>query len=301
MSATRSIVGGEKSGSGNLRCAPILGHVLWLVLVAFAPRADAQYSSPFFNLTEPNFFLFGFEDLTGGSPVPAGAYANQIKFRIAIRYRLMSVANPTHDSGIHVAYRQNSFWHLWEQSAPFFDNNYNPQAFFYYDSRDYSKTSYAPSFRAFVEHESNGRDGAASRSWNRAGLGVDLGDATKDVVYGELKGWHAFSVAAENADIADFAGRGELVVNLQPLVRQSISLGDVGLTARMRIGGQKFWTNSELNAFVGSRVISWLPGMSFFSHLNASVMLQRFSGTAENLLTYRQSRTVTRIGLATVH
>ena len=264
------------------------------------PDTAAQQSSPFFNLSEPNFFLFGFEDFSGKHPVPPGVYANQIKFRVAIRYRLFGVSNPTHDSGLNVAYRQNSFWHLWEESAPFFDNNYNPQAFFYFDARDYAHNAFAPSLRAFVEHESNGRDGAESRSWNRYGIGLDFGNYLDAPLYGEIRGWRAFSVGAENPDIRDFAGRGEITLNLQPLVRQHVSLADLGAAARLRIGGKPFWTNSEVNAYVGSRVISWIPGLSFLTRLNASVMLQHFSGTAEDLLTYRDKRTVTRIGLATV-
>ena len=275
--------------------------VLGSPLVAWAQTADtlALPASRNFNFSEPNYFLFGFEDFTGQSPVAEGVYANQITFRIAIRYRLFGVSNPTHDSGIHVGYRQNSFWHLWEESAPFFDNDYNPQMFFYYDSRDYSKSLFAPSWRLFVEHESDGRAGPDNRSWNYYGLGVDFG-AYDDFLYGGIKGWHAFSIAPQNPDITDFVGRGELTLNIQPLVRQHLTLGDVGLAARMRIAGKPFWTNSELNAFVGAKIISWIPGLSGFSRLNASVMIQRFSGTGENLLTYRERRTVTRIGLATV-
>jgi phospholipase A1/A2 len=253
-----------------------------------------------FNLTEPNYFLFGFEDFTGGNPVAPGVYANQVKFRIAIRYRLVTVLDSLHDSGLYVAYRQNSFWYLWEESAPFFDNDYNPQMFVYYDSRDYSHNAFAPSFRAFVEHESNGREGVASRSWNRYGLGMDFGDYNQTLLYGGVRGWQAFSVAPENPDIKDFEGRGEVVVNVQPLVWRGLYLGDLGFAARLRVDGKPFWTNSELNVYVGSRVLCWIPGLAGLQRLNASVMLQRFSGTGEDLLTYRQKRTVTRIGLATV-
>ena len=267
---------------------------------AFAGARVPLLSSRYFNLTEPNYFLAGFEDFTGRNPVPAGAYANQVKFHIALRYRLLTVFDSLHDSGLHVAYRQNSFWHLWEQSAPFFDNDYNPSMFVYYDSRDYSSNAFMPSLRAFVQHESNGRDGAASRSWNNYGLGLDFGDYNQTLLYGGVRGWQAFSVAPENPDILDFVGRGEIDVSVQPLLWRGLYLGDLGFAARLRVDGQTFWTNQEWNLYVGSRVLSWIPGLSSISRLNASVMIQRFSGTGEDLLTYRQKRTVTRIGLATV-
>ena len=257
-------------------------------------------SSRNFNLTEPNFFLFGFQDFTGGAPVPPGVYVNQIKFRIAIRYRVITMLDSLYDSGVYVAYRQNSFWNLWEESAPFFDNNYNPQAFVYYDSRDYSHSAFAPSFRAFVEHESNGQDGVNSRSFNRYGAGLDFGDYNQTLLYGEVRGWQAFSVAPENPDILDFVGRGEIDISFQPLVWRGLYLGDLGIATRTRVGGKPFWTNNELDVYIGARVLCWIPGLAALNRLNASLMFQRYSGTGETLLAYKDKRTVTRIGLATV-
>lgn len=265
-----------------------------------AAQAKALPASPFFNLSEPNYFLFGFQDFTGNEPVASGAYANQGKFRVAIRYRILTLSNSGYESGLHLGYRQNSFWNLWEKSAPFFDNNYNPQAFLYLDSRDYSSQGWAPSALLFVDHESNGRDGVESRAWNRYGAGVELGDVRRTAIFGSARIWEAFDIAGENRDIRDFAGRGEVVLSFQPLVGYGVPLGSGGVSARLRVGGRTFVPSSEIDAFLGPPAAQ---GRGFFgrlSRLNLSLMAQWFHGTSESLLVYREKHSVMRFGVATV-
>lgn len=271
------------------------------VCLALATPAHAQAGllhSPHFNLTEPNYFLLGLDD-----PPAPGAYANQIKFRVALRYRIATVGNPDYDQGPYAGYTQTSFWHLWEESAPFFDNNYSPQLFYYFDARSYGKAeaSYWPSVRAFIEHESNGRDSASSRSWNRYGLGIDIGDIDRTAIFGLFKAWRPFGID-DNVDIEDYAGRAELALGFQPLVASRAGLGSLGLLVKTRLFGENLVTNSEITLFLGAEALPLDNKMrGAATRLNASLAIQRFEGYAENLLTYRDRHTTWRVGLATVH
>jgi Phospholipase A1 len=140
-----------------------------------------------FTLTEPNFFVTGFGGASCSECDPSENALKQVRFRVALRYRLAGSTNVQSQTGLYFTYRQNSFWHLYEESAPFFDNNYSPGSMFYWElDRD---SAWSPAIRAFVQHESNGRDGAASRGWNQAGLGLDLGHPETTPLYGTVAAW----------------------------------------------------------------------------------------------------------------
>jgi phospholipase A1/A2 len=298
----------ERTREDSLMMRPLICSIIVLQLTnpcsLVAQDDRGQATSLFFNILEPNYFLAGFESFDQSKDVPPDTYAKQVKFRVAIRYRVVSLSDPHYDTGIHVAYRQNSFWHLWEKSAPFFDNNYNPQAFAYLDSRSYAgeKAHYAPSFTAFFEHESNGQDGANSRSWNRYGVGIDVGDYKKSPIFGHVRAWHAM-VGAENPGLPKYAGRGEISVSFQPFAdkKGEHDLGSRGFNAKLRFAGKPFFASQELNLFLGPRKDDMVErGRHWLARLNTSLMLQYFHGTAENLLSYNDSHSAFRVGLATV-
>lgn len=256
--------------------------------------------SQHFNLSEPNFFLFGTGPWNQDPTRSPETYLNQIKFRVAIRYYLLHMGN-VHDSGILVGYRQNSFWHIGAESGPFFDNNYNPQAMAYFDGRDRQRQLFrrSLSWLVLVEHESNGRDGPQSRSWNRAGVGLDWGDVDSSRVFVNVRGWHPFKVASENPDLPAWAGRGELTVNIQPGIknRTPLRLGALGMSARLRVGGVHAIVNGEFNVYVSPVLLS----ANKMNRGPLSLMLQGFCGTGEALLVYRERRCVMRAGFATVN
>jgi phospholipase A1 len=253
--------------------------------------------SEHFQLHEPSYFIFGSGSDSDAERAPT-EYSNQVKFRIAVRYRLIQIP-VEHDSGIYFGYMQNSFWHLYDfdQSAPFFDNNYNPQLFAHLDARDVIEEPgyWVPSPRVFVEHESNGRDGAASRSWNRVGGALDWGDPDEHKVYGGVSLWLPFGVADDNSDIADRNGRGEVRFAVQPLLENGRrGLGTLGLVVKSRILGEDPVANVEANVFVD-------PGLlAGWSAVLPTLMGQVFWGTGENLLTYDERRLVVRLGIALI-
>ena len=63
------------------------------------------------------------------------------------------------------AYTQTSWWQTSAASAPFRENNYEPEMFVLFPMESYHKRWDAIIFA--IEHQSNGRDVPYSRSWNR--------------------------------------------------------------------------------------------------------------------------------------
>lgn len=259
----------------------------------------AQFGSRYFDLSEPNYFITAREKPK--RTLQPGESVNQVKFRVALRYPIVSFAGRGGESGFYLGYRQDSFWHLWEESAPFFDNNYNPHVYFNFDGLDVVDSDWAPSIRVALDHQSNGRDGPESRSWNRVIAGLDLGNYHRTPIFGHIRFWRPFSVSDQNTDIVDWAGRGEVSVSLQPLVHHGYGLGALGARLTSRVGGQDLVRNTEISLFLGSRIIGRSPLARIPGSFNASLMAQYFSGSAENLLTYRSARSVWRLGIATVH
>jgi outer membrane phospholipase A len=182
---------------------------------------------------------------------------------------------------------------LYEESAPFFDNNYSPGAMAYLELDRTSKLS--PAIRAFVQHESNGRDGAASRSWNQVGGGVDLGDPERSLWYATATGWIPFGVADENPALPDFAVRGEVKLYFQPWIGKKFRLDQRGFSVALRTLGKHGISNVEAAGYLGFGSPS---GGQVQPRVTPSLMLHVFRGYAENLLTYQERRTAVRMGFA---
>jgi len=67
--------------------------------------------------------------------------------------------------GLHFAYTQRMFWDLRARSSPFRNIDYQPELFYLTPSATFSN-GISVSGQGGIRHESNGRDGAASRSIN---------------------------------------------------------------------------------------------------------------------------------------
>jgi phospholipase A1/A2 len=246
-----------------------------------------------FTLTEPNFFVSGFGGESCSDCDGSQNALKQVRFRVALRYRIAGPTNVQSQTGLYFTYRQNSFWHLYEDSAPFFDNNYSPGGMFYWElDRD---AALSPAIKAFVQHESNGRDGAASRGWNQAGLGFDLGNPETTMFYGTFAAWKPFAVDNEHPALPDYAGRAEIKLYFQPLIGKDYRLDQLGFSLATRV--------------LGSSVLRNVEGALYLSPFNPtggqpqppftpSLVVQIFHGYAENLLTYRERHTVLRVGVA---
>jgi outer membrane phospholipase A len=250
-------------------------------------------ASRYFDLFDVNYFAAG---LSGSEenrdPLES---ANQIKFHVAFRYKVIDWRRCGDcRSGLYLTYAQTSFWHLYDASAPFFDNNYSPGGLAYValGSRSKERTGGPAVFGGFL-HESNGRDFPQSRGWNRWVGGASIGAVNRTRVSGSLAAWHALALEPTNHDLVDYAGRGEIEVFVQPFLKDSAHVGPVSLQLRSRLLGRQPVTNLEANLLVhltGGAERWFTP----------SLFVQLFSGYAENLLTYQEKRTVVRAGVALV-
>ena len=102
------------------------------------------------------------------------------------------------------AYTQKSFWQTFEESAPFRENNYEPELFLTipYDNE------YLKSYKIALNHQSNGRGGLESRSWNRAYI---EGTFQLDSLLIKPKVWYRIPESKDdNQEIVDYLGYGEL-------------------------------------------------------------------------------------------
>jgi len=115
-------------------------------------------NQPSFGIYKDNYFITGIPTNRGISKQTA-----DVKFQLSIRQRLTQSVLPF-ETFLFLTLTQKSFWNLYNNSSPFRDTNFNPALslgkVIIVDNELKGVASLA------VEHESNGRDSLASRSWN---------------------------------------------------------------------------------------------------------------------------------------
>jgi hypothetical protein len=227
----------------------------------------------------------------------------EVKFQFSLKFDLWP--NRTRHS-VFFGYTQKSLWNLYDSSSPFVDSNYNPEIFYGYLKR-YGDVVWVPgrvtffvdSLRAGVEHESNGRDGTASRGWNRvygyANAGAYLG--TDYYLTLGLKGWlPPFVVDTYNADIVSYRGYGEatFVAGYDPVSPSWWGGGHVGATYYH--GASQILSRQGIEAF-----LQWRPTYDdrvWFWRFTPYFYAQFFHGYGEYLLAYNQRETGIRVGVS---
>jgi len=127
----------------------------------------------------------------------------EMEFQISVKERLL-------DSNFYFGYTQKSFWQAYDfaNSSPFRETNYNPEVF--YRTGGTSDKIGRWDMDVGFEHESNGRSGPTSRSWNRVYVAPYL--PRHDSLW-YLKLWYRVPVdlgVDDNPDILDYMGYGEL-------------------------------------------------------------------------------------------
>jgi phospholipase A1/A2 len=223
----------------------------------------------------------------------AGTESPNAKFQISLRYQLFTdegwlASKWSGVTNFSVAYTQTSLWDWNEPSAPFFDSSYKPEINYTWLRVDGGHWGGAIrlDLRGGLQHESNGKGGADSRSlnlvylWSTITFGrpgrFQLSVSPKAFVYlGDLSG---------NVDIADYRGYLEL--------RAGIGWSDnVQLTATTRIGDDFDRTSLQLDLTYPM----WRLPL-----LRSSVLLQAqyFTGYGESLLRYYERSDTFRAGIA---
>ena len=175
---------------------------------------------------------------------------------------------------ISFAYAQNSWWQITQDSAPFRESNYRPELYVS------APVPFADELKIGAMHESNGKGGEESRSWNRlyaqSTWSVDGFSITPRV-------WYAFWLDRTNEDIADYMGYGDL--------RASYTFGKQRLSA--------LWRNNL--HFDGSNRGAIELNYSFpIFNSGFYGYLRYFNGYGESLADYKRSVNKIGIGLSFV-
>ena len=214
------------------------------------------------------------------------------KFQISFRYRLFDDKGswarklPWIDD-LYLSFSQTSLWDLNELSKPFRDSSYRPRLF--YANHDLARANDGQ-VRFGVEtglgHESNGKDGDASRSYNmvyvRPTLTVGDPDGLRFFVAPLI---HNYMGEDDNPDIADYRGYVDLLFGVG-------SKGGLDFWATLRKGTRRSYGSAELNL---SYPLSKLSG----GDLTGWLTLQYFGGYGESLLNYRDKLdSQLRLGIA---
>ena len=238
--------------------------------IADSIREDLD-KRPYFSLYKDTYFVAG--TVLGGEPT---ATNSDVKFQISFQQRLTKSVLPFH-SYLYLFYTQKAMWNVFERSLPFHDLNFNPgiglSRFIIMKGRLVGKAT------VMIEHESNGRDATASRSWNKISL---AGEAyISPNLMAHAKFWIPIVDGEYNRDILRYSG-------IYQTGFQAISMDDKWVLD-MTLVKRKGW-NLNFNTIVQL-------GYRINHNSNQFIMLQYYNGYGECLLDYNQYHSRIRFGL----
>ena len=199
----------------------------------------------------------------------------ELKFQFSIKSVLLTNL-PLFKGQLYGAYTNQSHWQAYdsERSRPFRETNHQPEIFVDFPSSLRFRNWELNTFRLGLNHQSNGRSGGISRSWNRAFGELEFSSRHNEL---NLRSWWQISNDDDNPDIDQFMGHFQLgglhrlgKHSLHWNARKSFSRdgkGAVELGWSRRIGGRE----------------------------DLRLYLQYFEGYGENLIDY--NRNVRRLGL----
>ncbi len=174
--------------------------------VAIGPSdTDRARFASAFSPYEPNYF-----SLSPNSSLNA-------KFQVSVKFRLFNDDTQTSFlEKLYLAYSQTSIWEIGSSSAPFYDTSYRPSLFFL--DEDVSQWPFRKwsrlGFQAGIEHESNGKDGVASRSVNIAYVRPTFTLPFADAYFVSVSPKIYTYVERETQDIAYYRGYSDVLVKI---------------------------------------------------------------------------------------
>lgn len=218
-----------------------------------------------------------------------GAKSPEMKFQLSLKYRLLGTSSDGQRNGLYMGYTQRSLWDVGAPSSPFFDTSYMPELMWesLASTAAVTRGSSWLGYQAGLQHESNGRDGAQSRSLNQ----VYVRPLVKAV---SLDGWDLLlapkvlsylSGLKDNPDIPRYRGYVEWMAVLGKNDGPALIIIDRA--------GSHFDRNSlEVNLTFPLRV----RRLDFASYF----LVQWFEGYGESILDYNHRSSILRGGIALV-
>jgi phospholipase A1 len=232
---------------------------------------DTIMEMPSFSSYQDNYFMSG---------VPTNKAITKdnsdIKYQIGFK-QMVSRATLPLNSYLFITYAQKAFWNVYRDSSPFEEINFNPGVGI--GKPVFNKEGYIFGLTELkFEHESNGRDSIASRSWNRitGAFHAPLGRRTMLSV----KAWVPITYTENHPDLLDYVGLGEIKVEHTIISEKLIA----DITVRKGLDG---WKGSA-----STRVLYRL----FNNSGNQYLMLEWFAGYAESLIDYNKYSSMVRLG-----
>ena len=226
---------------------------------------------PYFGLYKDNYIIFG----PSIGPKPT-VHNTNVKFQISISQKLTRSTLPW-GTYLYLYYTQKVFWNILENSMPMTDLNFNPGIGI--AKPIYSNHRYIGKATLQIEHESNGRDNAESRSWNKISLGANIIIDQNLIVHGKF--WIPIVDGVNNKDILKYCGIYQVGTSIMSNNRRWS--GNIVLVKRQSWNLFNFNTVLEL-AFRISR------------SQNQFLFLQYYNGYGEGLLDYKKFHSQLRLG-----
>jgi outer membrane phospholipase A len=213
------------------------------------------------------------------------------RIEIGFKYQLFGTPgdvgpNSPRENGVFFGYRQRLFWDLGKKSSPFRNVEYLPEIFYLVPATPVSDRI-ALGGQAGARHESNGRDGTASRSLNTlyvqpVATGA-VGDLTLSV---GPRVWLYAGSLEDNPDIKRYRGNSGLFAEIGQRDGWRLTT-----QSRMNFGTGKGALDAELS-YPLDRLVD--------TKLNLYLFGQGFVGYGENLFDYTRRTTRLRIGIGFV-
>jgi phospholipase A1/A2 len=247
---------------------------------AVEESAAVEFFKEHFSGYEPLYFI-------------AGAVDPNARFQISFKYQLFSNTGPLVKTlpafkGLHIAYTQTSLWDLTSTSKPFVDTTYKPEVFYAIQRVDGGHWAdwLRLDLQAGLQHQSNGKSGADSRSLNVAYFEPTLVVGKQDEFHFSVapRVWAYLGSLDENPDIKDYYGNVG--------VRSTLGWGKgLLLSATGRIG-------DDANRGALQLDLSY-PLMQFlYGNVGLYLYAQYFLGYGESLLHYNERTSGVRFGFA---
>lgn len=198
-----------------------------------------------------------------------------VKYQISFKQMLF---NKTFfwDTYLYFTYTQKSFWQIFEESSPFEEINFNPS--FGLGKAFYKNNQLKGIGTLAFNHNSNGRDGEESRSWNSINLSYATLLDEKTIIKAEA--WVPFMYKEGNPDILDYLGLFKINIDREFIPNK--------LSSELQFQKGLTW---GWEGALRLRVY-----YNLFDATNQYLMMEWYMGYGENLLDYDQFRNMVRIG-----
>jgi phospholipase A1 len=239
------------------------------------------------NLYRPNYLLFArYSDNPNEHPFtpifpPGELEFDQVEARFQLSFKFRLWATDDRRFGVWAAYTQQNQWQVYNKamSSPFRETNYEPEAMLTYNpDLALGAGFHWRLFNLGVNHQSNGRTDALSRSWNRviATFGVETDNFVLLV-----RPW--FRIGEEeaeddNPDIEDYLGYGD-ITGIYKWHGHSFTLMGRGNPSTGKGAAQIAWTTPPL--------LGPLRGY-----------VQAFTGYGDSMIDYNWSQNAIGIGVS---